>query len=428
MTNSGSSFLNRMLFCPEGKAQRSSQIWHTVFSILNALQSTLMLFLVTRMFGSEKAGVISTAFSIAYLMIMIGNYGVRNFQATDLSVNFGFREYRMHRRATCTLMAAASIAYVLFRGYEPEKAAIVLLCCLLKVIESIENVYHAEYQRASRLDTASKIGTIRLGMTLLVFVIGLAVTGSILISFAAMVLTAAVLLAALLLYTRPRISVAEAKKPTDWKQIFVICLPLFLSSFCYIYICNASKYALDVFATEAEQGFYGMIFMPVFTINLISNCIYGPFLVRLAGYWQANRMEPMKRFVMLQTAALAGLCAAACGAGYLLGTQVLSVFYGCDLSEFRIPLVILLVGSGMTAMVDFTNNVLTVIRKQKALVWIYGVFAVFSFFCTRLLVTRFSIAGAAYAYTLVMTLQAAVMFLYLMQSLRKGNRTPALEN
>ena len=89
---------------------------------------------------------------------------------------------------------------------------------------------------------------------------------------------------------------------------------------------------------------------------------------------------------------------------------------------------ILLVGSGMTAMVDFTNNVLTVIRKQKALVWIYGVFAVFSFFCTRLLVTRFSIAGAAYAYTLVMTLQATVMFLYLMQSLRKGNRTPALEN
>ena len=93
------AFLDRALFCPAERVQRTAQVWHTVFSVMNALQSTLLLFLVTRMCGSDRAGVFSLAFSVAYLMIMIGNYGVRNYQATDVGLRFGFREYRQIGRA-----------------------------------------------------------------------------------------------------------------------------------------------------------------------------------------------------------------------------------------------------------------------------------------------------------------------------------------
>ena len=417
-----SGLADRWLFCPEERIQRTAQIWHTVFSILNALQSMLLLFLVSRVCGSGQAGVFSLAFSIAYLMIMIGNYGVRNYQATDVSRCFGFREYRLHRGLTCSMMAAVSIGYVLLHGYERDKALVVLLCCLLKLIESVENVYHAEYQRVNRLDVAGKIGTIRIVAAMLVFSVTLMLSSNLVLACVCMDATAFILLTVLLLYTRPYISVASAKKPADWKKIFLICLPLFICTFFYTYICNASKYALDRFFPEEIQGYYGMIFMPVFAINLISNCIYGPFLVRLAEYWKENRMAQMRRFVRLQTAGILLISVVVAGGGYLLGTQVLSLIFGQDLTEYRLPLTILLAGSGMTALVDFATNMLTVIRKQNILMCLYSVFAVMSFACTGILVQRYGIEGAAYAYTIVISGQAAVMMLFVSGLLKKGNR------
>ena len=415
--------IDRFLFRPPEKAQHSAQLWHTAFSVLNALQSALLLFLITRICGDDQAGIFSLSFSVAYLMIMIGNYGVRNYQATDVHLRFGFREYLIHRVAACVLMAVASVGYVLIRGYEPDKATAVLLCCLLKLTESVENVYHGEYQRVNRLDVASKIGTIRFILCMIVFALVLLVTHDMLASLVAINIAAAVVLAVSLAYTCPRIAVTRSPEAEDWKRIFIVCLPLFLASFFNIYICNASKYALDIYSTEAIQGYYGMLFMPVFVINLISNCIYGPFLVRLAGYWNEGTMKPLQRFVRNQILAILGICAAVTLFGWFPGIQLLSWFFGRDLTEFRLPFAILLIGGGMTALVDFMNNIMTVIRKQKVLVWIYGVCAVAALILTNILVKEGGISGAAWAYTVILLIQAIIMTAYVVIILRKRAKT-----
>lgn len=414
-------YLDKLLFCPEDRVQRSAQLWHTAFSVINAVLPMLILFLVTRMCGSEQAGIFSLAFSIAYLMIMIGNYGVGNYQATDVNLRFGFREYRKHRWATCSLMVLASVGYVWFRGYAGTKAQVVLLCCFLKLIESVENVYRSEYQRANRLDVANKVSMIRIALCILMFVVVLLISGSPALAFLCMDLIALVSLAGLLAYTYPRIPIIKPKSPENWKRIFMTCLPLFLSTFFYMYLCNASKYALDIYTSEEIQGYFGMIFAPVSAIYLISNCIYGPFLVRLAEYWSRNQMKPLKKFVMMQTVGIMLIGALVSTGGYLLGTQVLSLVFGVDLVPYRLPLTILLAGSGMTALVDFTSNILTVIRKQKIQMYIYAVFAFIAFLLTGFLVRRFGITGGAIAYAVVMTGQAITLLLFVVALLKKGN-------
>ena len=413
--------LDRILCCPENRIQRDAQIWHTVFSMLTAVQSTLLLFILARVCGSGDAGIFSLAISVGYLMIMIGNYGVRNYQVTDIVPVYGFREYRTHRWTTCLIMTAVSLGYVLLRGYETEKALSVFLVCVLKVIESVENVYHAEYQRVNRLDTASKIGTIRISTTTLAFVAAILITRSLWISILVMDLAAAGFLVWLLCYTYPRIPVTKSEKSPDWKKLFVTCFPLFISSFCYIYICNASKYALDYYASESVQGYFGMIFMPVSVSFLISNCFYGPFLVRLAGYWGKNETKPIRRFIGIETAGVLLICAVISAAGYLWGTQVLSFIYGCDLQAYRMPLTILLLGSGMTALVDFSINLLTVIRKQNIAIWFNCGFALLAFGSSRILVGRLGVEGAAWSYFGVMTVMVAVMMMFLLCMVNKGN-------
>ena len=77
--------LNRYLFFEEKSIKRDEQMWNMIFCFLNSIQSVLFLFFTTRLCGEDAAGVFSLAFSIAYLMIMLGNYGVRNYQGTDVS-------------------------------------------------------------------------------------------------------------------------------------------------------------------------------------------------------------------------------------------------------------------------------------------------------------------------------------------------------
>lgn len=417
--------LDAALFCPVEKARRSAQIWHAVFTILNSLQSAVMLFIVTRLLGESQAGVFSLSFSVAYLMIMVGNYGVRNYHATDVRIRYGFKEYRLHRWATCALMVLGSVLYVLIRRYDAEKAWIVLLCCLLKLIESVENVYHSEYQRAGRLDVAGKIGTIRFAVGLITFIGVLIASGSLLAAFVAMDVVSIFALSVLLAYTYPMIQIARAPQNSDWKMLFIHCFPLFLASFSNIFISNASKYALDIYATEAIQGYYGLIYMPVFVINLISGCIYGPFLVQLASDWNNGHIHALKRFVWMQFALIGLLCAGATVFGYFWGIKLLSLIFGTDLSAYRGTLTILLVGGGMTALVEFTNNIIAVIRKQKALIWIYAMIALFALIVTVLLVKNHGITGAAISYTLVLSVQAAVMIVYTLLMIKRGNNIPS---
>lgn len=415
MTIKRNEKLDKLLFCPENKVQREAMIWNTILSMLNALQSALLLFVIPRVCGEEASGVFSFAFSVAYLMIMIGNYGVRNYQATDVKVKFGFNEYRYHRYATCILMTVISIGYVLIRGYNTEKALVILLCCLLKVIESVENVYHSEYQRGNRLDVAGKIGTIRFIACIITFVVTLVLSNSMIVAFLAMDIVAIIMLIIPIIYTYPLINISVSKNNADWKQIFIICFPLFLSSFFNIYICNASKYAIDKYSTDVIQGYYGMIFMPVFVINLISNCIYGPHLVRLATYWRDEEMNPLKKYILKQVVLVVGICAAVTVMGYLFGIELMSIYFATDLKSLRITFVVLLIGGGMTAIVDFMNNIITVIRKQKALVWIYGAVSLMALCGTGVMVKKWSVNGAALAYTVVMTIQAIIMVIYVIK-------------
>ena len=412
-------WIDRFLFCPEKDVPRQSMIWNTVLSVLNALQSALLLFVVSRTCNDVDIGIFSFAFSVAYLMIMIGNYGVRNYQATDVKNRFGFKEYLYHRIATCIMMTICSAGYILVRGYGIHKALIVFLCCLLKVIESVENVYHSEYQRAVRLEVAGKIGTIRFICCIIGFIALLLLTKDMVYAFIVIDIIAVLMLVIPLWYTYPMIRISSQCTQSDgeqekWWKIFIICFPLFLSSFFNIYICNASKYAIDQYSNEIIQGYYGMLFMPVFVINLISNCIYGPHLVGLANYWTDRKIDLLKKFIYKQIFLILVITFVVIVGAYICGIPVMSMFFGKDLGPYRRVLLILLLGGGMTALVDFMNNIITVIRKQKVLVWIYGITALLALLVSGFMVKTGGIEGASVAYTSVICVQAIIMTIYVL--------------
>ena len=90
------------------KNEAGNYIWNAIGGMLNAGQSVLVLIIVTRVCGLEAAGLYSIAFATGNLFMYLGNYGVRNYQVSDVDEKFPFRSYILHRLLTVALMLLAA--------------------------------------------------------------------------------------------------------------------------------------------------------------------------------------------------------------------------------------------------------------------------------------------------------------------------------
>ena len=124
---------------------RDSYIWNTLSASIYAMQSAIVLIVITHVTGLEDAGIFSIAYAVASLMYYIGEYGVRKYQVSDINEEMTFTDYHSHRIVACTIMLAVSLLYVangFFRlGYSPYKAYIVLVICLTKVVEAYSDIF-----------------------------------------------------------------------------------------------------------------------------------------------------------------------------------------------------------------------------------------------------------------------------------------------
>ena len=119
--------------------------------------------------------------------------------------------------------------------------------------------------------------------------------------------------------------------------------------------------------SSEAQACFTYIFMPVFVISLLSQFVYQPVISKMALLWHEKKISQFNKLILRQIALILLLSVAAIIGGYLLGIPVLSLIYGVDLTDYKKSLVILLIGGGALAIVNFLQMIITVARKQKLL-------------------------------------------------------------
>lgn len=377
------------------------------FSGINALQSAVMLLIVTRLCGAAAGGVFAIAYTTSQLMYMVGNYSFRNFHATDTNMAYLYRDYSRARVATCCAMAIVSALYCLFRQYDLAKTGIVLAACTYRLIEAVEDLDHGELQRRGYLDVAGREGTLRLllcdGMFLLLL---LAMRNALI----AMLGTATIALLVTLLAHRMYGPLLGKDAPsTSWRkarQLLLDCFPLFAAGCLAVYNTNAAKYAIDAGMGDEAQTYYSVIFMPIFTINLLSTMVFRPQLKRMSELWNDGERVAFRQMVLRQVAVIAALAAGITLFGVLVGLWLLGLLYGLELSDYTIHFTILLVGGGLSALYSYMECCLTVIRRQRALLPLGCVVAITALAISGPLVRRYGLLGACWSYLLLMVIAA----------------------
>lgn len=382
-------------------------LWNAVGGILNAGQSVFLLIVITRVCGLEAAGIFSIAFATGNLFLYLGNYGVRNYQVSDLSEKYSFHDYLRHRLCTVLLMLAAAAVYTAWSAktgnYSHYKTACVLAMCACKAVDCLEEVFEGRYQQKGRLDRSGKLVTFRLLVSIGGMIAVLLVTRDLLTAVWWGVFLAVA--ASALIIWRYRETAAFERTAFSFSGIAGLmreCFPVCAANFLSFYLINEPKYAIDAAMDETAQACYNFIAMPVFVIQLLNMFLYQPMLIRMTASWENGRRKEFLGYFGRICGALALISAPILLAAWILGIPVLSWLYATDLSALRTELLLIMTGGIFLAFNGFYCAVLTIMRKQREIPLTYLAGAVLSLVSTPVMVRESGIVGAVLSFVLVM--------------------------
>ena len=382
-------------------------LWNAVGGVLNAGQSVFLLIVITRVCGLEAAGIFSIAFATGNLFLYLGNYGVRNYQVSDLSEKYSFHDYLRHRLCTVLLMLAAAAVYTAWSAktgnYSNYKTSCVLVMCACKAVDCLEEVFEGRYQQKGRLDRSGKLVTFRLLVSIGGMIAVLLVTRDLLTAVWWGVFLAAA--ASALIIWRYRETAAFERTAFSFSGIVGLmreCFPVGAANFLSFYLINEPKYAIDAAMDETAQACYNFIAMPVFVIQLLNMFLYQPMLIRMTASWENGRRKEFLGYFGRICGALALISAPILLAAWILGIPVLSWLYATDLSALRTELLLIMTGGIFLAFNGFYCAVLTIMRKQKEIPLTYLAGAVLSLAATPAMVRENGIIGAVLSFVLVM--------------------------
>ena len=379
-------------------------VWNTVGVGLWGMVFPVLTIVVTQLAGAEQAGMFSLAFVTALLLMFVGNYGVRNFQASDLDEEYSFADYQANRVLTVVIMLVAGITYCKFRGYTDQMWLMSLGVYLYKAVDALADVYEGRLQQVDKLYLAGISQAFRSAAALIGFSLALLITRNVGVSSIVMAVIAAL---TFVVFTFPLAQLETPKsRSANAKRVIALlkqCFPLFVALFMYNLIDNMPKFVMEGALSYDNQLYYNALYFPAHAILLTSGFIYKPMLLKMANAWA----DPAKRkkfdlIIVVMFVIIVAITVVVAGAMGWFGLAIMSFLYGIDFEQYRGLCFVMLAAGGVTAGIEFLYQVITVLRRQRAVTKLYLITFGFSLFVPVLLVNFTGLPGAVIGYLIVM--------------------------
>ena len=407
--------LSRLIIGKKSKnPEKRDIIWNMAGSFLYAFASMVLSIAVVQIAGEDAGGIFTFAFTtFGQHMFMMAYFGIRPFQITDTGGKYSFGDYLGLRLLTCGAAVLTGMGYVFLNGYSFEKAAVVFLMVVYKVIDALADAYEAEFQRGGRLYLTGKSNAFRTILSVGVFLASLAYTKDLAAaSLWAVGAQAAGFLVFDVLVIRELPNVEWRSAKGKKQELFAETILLFCSAVLDFYIFSASKYAIEGCMADRDMAVFGAIFMPTSIINLVAGLVIRPYLTKMSFTWEMGRT---RRFLKIQkriALIIAALTVLAVGGAWLLGIPVLSLLYPnlrTGLSQCRPALVLIIFGGALNAYMNLFYYSLVIMKKQKYIFGVYGLVSLMAVLVSTPFVRWGGIFGGALAYVV---LTGALMVLF----------------
>lgn len=393
-------------------------IWNMIGTTLNSFNSMFFMIIITRINGTEDAGVFTLLFSVACLLYNIGIYSGRTFQVTDKSGKYNETEYVIHRVMTVSIMFIVGALYCTLKHFDGYRFALTMLLTGMKCLEALSDCLYGVMQKNDELYKSGFSLTVKaLSSLLAVFFVNLFFKNLVL-SFIAVDIICTIVT---FVYDFPSIKKYLQKEYSFRKAmtLFPVGFYAFAYYFLNVYLSNAAKYALDGKVTSSEQALFSIVLMPATLINLCAIYLLQPYINRLGLLYSENRIDEFRKSMKYISLGVIGIGVVALIGATLLGVPVLNLVYGVDLTNYLKSLQIIIVGATLVAIVTILSTALTTFRNTRIQFIIYLIVSGVILLISGIMVDTFGVNGGAYLYLVSTIMQLAFYALAYHREMKK---------
>ena len=381
----------------------SGVLWFTVGNSMQAGATVLMTMLTGYTLDLKSVGIFSFALMASQLLYTVGLFGANDLQMTDYDHRYRFGDY--FKVKVVSTLAAMLICFSLpgLLGLHGRKMACLFLLTTYMLINSAAELYQSMLFQAQRLDLSGKMLFFRMTVSLAGFAVVILIKRSLLQACAVLLL---VNFAATCFSVR-RWCGAYRDSPCilrdgKEKELFIESFPLCLSVLGFLLNINAPKFLINYFLTDEIQGIYTILFMPVYAVNLISQFIFKPYLIKYAR--NLEKQDGSFEKLLLSQTLFIGLCAGLAAFGmWLLGPWLLKLLFSKDLTAYRGWMGVFMVSGGLMALNQLCYYLLVLLKRQKMILTNYSVGIIVSFTAGIAVIPHTGIMGTWLAFTLGQT-------------------------
>lgn len=406
------NFLKIWIIGNKNTAKFNGFLWNMIASVTTAISSFLMVIIITNLLGLTFSGYYSLAVAVSNLAYIMGTYSVLNYQITDVNEVYTFSNYYSLRLLTSTVMLLTCLLYTGITGDFSEKNLLIFCLCVYRAVDGVSEVYQGNQQQKNRMDIASKLNFCRQFFPDFFVALFIFFLKSLLIPF---LIGTSVKIVIIYLFNKETINVFCAPSfiwdNFSFKKILSTCFPFFISSFLLTYVSSAPKFTIDRWMDSRTQAVYSILFLPTMVIHLFSGIIYRPMLAEMAENWNHGGFSYIKKTILNISLLTFILTLLIVFLGYFIGIPILSLLYGVDLSIYRFEFVLLLIAGGFSAISTFLSYIITIIRQQKYLIFIYAVSALLLLMMLPFAVKKNGIQGVTVLYLSILFFQTTLFFL-----------------
>lgn len=404
---------------------KKDYFWNTLGVFAQNATSPLLLIAITRINGIYDSGLFSFAFSVAAIFWSLNMWGGRTYQVSDVKAEFEHRSYITMRIILSIIVVVAAAIFSIVNHYDTTKTLTILLLVTLKAFESIADSLYGVLQINDKLYVAGRSLTYKAALGLVVFAAIYALTKDILLASGGLLLVNVILVLA---YDMPRVIRVEdiyiqwssfKRYARESLTIMQRTLAVFAISFLAIFSLNIPRYFIDLYHNDVI-GYFGILAMPVTLIVLLMSFILQPNIVGLARLYGRKKYAQFKREVnkiLLATATISGIVLLA---SYGIGIQILEFLFGVSFYNYKLVLMIILIGAIANAFTAIYMNMLTIMRRFKVQFYILLISNIVLVALSAMFVKPYGMLGGITLYAAVNIVQLGLFYFMFNRQIRKA--------
>ena len=395
--------------------------WTLAGNLAFSAAQWLVIILITKLLGITELGHYAYGLALVSPLFLFTNLSLRSIQSTDTHNKYSFTDFFVFRCFSLFIACTACVLFIYFSNIESKQSMVIALLAVLKVSESLSEVYFGMFQKNERMDLISRSLITRSVLSILFATLSLLFYKQVELAIASLIIAYTLVLVfhdsrLLGLVVRIQPSKLVNKFRSKFYVLLITTLPLGVTVAVNVLYQSIPRFLIEQHHGASALGVFAGVSYFIVIGSTVVNAIGQSSLPRLARYIQQHNGPQFISLLVRLIVLSGGIGLAGVFFAYLFADPFLAIVYSKDFIGQRQLFVVIMLMAAVVYISGILGCALTAMQQFKCQAYISTICVVFLAALSIFYIPEYAALGAAYcmvgAYFFKMFLEAVCVVYY----------------